>query len=1221
MIVTSNTPVFAVDSYDDSLDYDILQVDDETTSYEVNPDVVLEPLSEEQIEEKQLLSENLTDTLEIFSDNQWTDEELYVEGEIVFSVNSEAEAYKVAEEFNGELISYDYDIAVVELPEDVSVESAVIASTDMSNDLPAIWPNVYYELEFEDFNVTYDPYLYDSSQYYQWAHEYIGTEYVWAKGYRGQGVRVAILDTGLNEAHEDIDDNVIGGKDFSGGSISENHVDNGSTGHGSHCAGIIAGEYNDLYGSGIAPEANVCSLCVFTPSGTSKTSNIVRAIEYAIDEGFDVMSMSFGSGSYDGKTAEAILKAYNSGVAVFCSAGNDKNSSKHYPSSYPGAISIGAINETGSIASFSNYGEDVDFAFPGVDIYSLNYLYKNASETPSKYPYVSKQGTSMACPMAAGTAAVVLSSGLLNGKIGRNKVDSLINLMRKGAIKSSSSGLGNGTTYLPSALSVPVTPDIPVISVKNKESLRGDGKNTFYEPEITATITGYTQGNISIYYTINGANPTFKNGKVTNGIKLSDYTVTNKTFINGDVLLSGNRKMTLKAIAVNEETGLVSKMATATYYLSPYPEKVEIYTTSNVSGNYIIQPGKSVQLKAEVLPTYSVSTKVGWSLNENAKNAGITINNQGVVKVPNGVKPAIEGKEYKAIATTIGSDRKTTLDGVTSEFEIKVETASIVTSLSSKTRKALEVRILPKDISLDDKKNNTINISDYILVNKADVESGQLIFTSTNKSIVAVDYNTGEITANSPGTAKILAIAKDGSGKSVTISVKVLQPVTSFDLSVNAPISEGSAYYKILRGKSFNVVSDIKPANAYNKQLTWTISSYPEGYNSKYPVTVNKSGKVSVNGKATIGNYTVKAVSDKTYDSGKTTITQYYTFTVVEKGITGIWFDTKNVTLFTHKVTSTTPIQHTLNKTITVLEGGDDSCIEYISSNPSIASVSANGIITAHKAGKTVITLRATDGSGKKATCSVNVNIPMSKLTVSPALTSSETQLSIARGYSSKVVTRYNSAYGKPSNRNIVWSIESSPTGNITINGSGVVKVSKYASIGDSATIIATAKDGSGVCGKLKVSVVRNTIGGYFELSNNLSDGNHPYVRTVLEYTDDYGTIRTIEPSYVMMSVDGKNVGLLCKIDGQKCYCPVSSTQTVSTKHVNPADYKTWIAGLEAAELKGEKAKIDYLTKTGRKVTLTSTIRDGSNRKIKGTFILVRTSDNYVYTYPLSGVR
>ncbi len=394
-------------------------------------------LSARQVEDKLKLAEH-ADEIVALADNEGNTN-AYAKGEVVYLADSREEAEAVAEAFGGELKSFGDGVAVIQLGEKRTVGQAVKAAASRSYNLPAVWPNYYYTL-FEEYN---DPALQEASEYYQWAHEYVGDLYAWNEGYKGAGVKIGIIDTGVHSTHEDLKDNV---------KQNLSMVSDGTTvttdpdGHGTHVAGIAAAVGNNgKGGAGIAPDAQIYAYSVMDADGYMKDDYIIRAINRAVSDGVDVVNMSLGSGYYSGAEDKAINNAYEKGVAVFAAAGNEATNGYEYPASYDKVCSVAALNQDGTKAGFTNYGNKVDLAFPGVDIVST---YNSSDQS-----YASLQGTSMACPVAVGTAAVILSGSdkvsALKGKSGKAKVDALFSVMQKNVNKASSPQVGSGTTYLP----------------------------------------------------------------------------------------------------------------------------------------------------------------------------------------------------------------------------------------------------------------------------------------------------------------------------------------------------------------------------------------------------------------------------------------------------------------------------------------------------------------------------------------------------------------------------------------------------------------------------------------------------------------------------------------------------------------------------------------------------------------------------------------------------
>lgn len=211
---------------------------------------------------------------------------------------------------------------------------------------------------------------------------------------KGEGITVMVIDTGKPQ-HEDIKEGLPGmDKNFvqSEGVFDEN-------GHHTHCAGIILAENNEKGMVGVAPKANLISVKVLDRNGRGSTSNVVKSLEYALEVKPDIISMSLGSARPDNRMMNLVKKLYKENIPVVCAAGNSGEGGVNFPAAYEETISIAAHDKNGKIASFSSKGDEVDWAAPGVGVYS----------TFINNKYARLSGTSMACPFVVGLIALMMS--------------------------------------------------------------------------------------------------------------------------------------------------------------------------------------------------------------------------------------------------------------------------------------------------------------------------------------------------------------------------------------------------------------------------------------------------------------------------------------------------------------------------------------------------------------------------------------------------------------------------------------------------------------------------------------------------------------------------------------------------------------------------------------------------------------------------------------------
>ena len=239
---------------------------------------------------------------------------------------------------------------------------------------------------------------------------------------RGQGVTVALLDSGVQPAVSDLAGSVTAGPDLTGLSTSPSSAGWGR--HGTWMASIIAGHGHGAGGQdgivGVAPEARILSVRVIPDQNDPGYRNyeheqedrvqdsLAQGIRYAVDHGAGVISMSIGYSSPSASVRSALQYAYGHGVAVVASSGNSGDTPTasrngyapvKFPADYPGVIGVAAVSSSGTVAGFSSDNLSVEVAAPGVNV--------SAQGRDGQYWLVT--GTSPACALVAGVAALIKS--------------------------------------------------------------------------------------------------------------------------------------------------------------------------------------------------------------------------------------------------------------------------------------------------------------------------------------------------------------------------------------------------------------------------------------------------------------------------------------------------------------------------------------------------------------------------------------------------------------------------------------------------------------------------------------------------------------------------------------------------------------------------------------------------------------------------------------------
>lgn len=215
----------------------------------------------------------------------------------------------------------------------------------------------------------------------------------------GSGVKVGLIDTGVDLRHPDLQENLKGGINL----LCPGQPPTDDNGHGTHVAGILAAARNGRGVVGVAPGAGLYVVKAFDRYGNGRLSRILEALQWCADQRLHLVNLSFGMKQESVALRRAVQKATATGLLVVAAAGNEgRADSVVYPARYSEVLAVAALGKDGRRARFSSFGPEIDFIAPGEDI-------------KSTYPggrYRVLSGTSMAAPHVTGIAALLLGARL-----------------------------------------------------------------------------------------------------------------------------------------------------------------------------------------------------------------------------------------------------------------------------------------------------------------------------------------------------------------------------------------------------------------------------------------------------------------------------------------------------------------------------------------------------------------------------------------------------------------------------------------------------------------------------------------------------------------------------------------------------------------------------------------------------------------------------------------
>lgn len=892
--------------------------------------------------------------------SEYTAGEDYIEDQAVILADTREEAEEIAECYHAEIVSFEYGVATLQL--DNNITDVIKLAADTANSLPAVYPNVVYTLcdeittdenadektvsenaedplfgsgIIEKYTAPNDP-LFAG----QWQHTFIDSASAW-NTVKGDGVTVAVLDTGVDSDHEDLVANLLPAIDTTNTKPSgeDGH------GHGTHVAGIIAAAMNNgKGGTGVAPLAKILPVKVLTDKGSSSTGSVAAGIGAAIENNADVINMSLGGAAWDALQQKQINKAVNAGVVVVCAAGNESQGNKAYPAACDNVISVAALAETSTgygLADYSNWGNSVDIAAPGSSIMS----------TTNNGKYGLKSGTSMACPVTAGIVALIMSSDAKYNENNKAAVDKVTNILLS-SMKDKSYSF-KGLTYSGSTVYRQVYGGADAGACLDTIAAEKTGLNApVFKPSNTdgndvLSGEGYTMelstdnARAKIYYTYDGKVPS----------KSTGYLYT------GPIRLNYAGKYTFKAVAV-----IGSQKSAVTTYKTNLVAKAKAVSVNNAQA-LTIAPGKKIQLVTEFVPAYTTNQQINWT----SDNEKITVDKKGVVTC---AKDATGSDSAKL--TGVCADGS----GVMT-FALVYVSSGMTTSLTLKEKSVTMTAVETTGTAA----KSVYGTFDMLKNLTSDNSQGNYVFTSSNKKVATVD-SKGIVTAQNKGKAVITVKANDGSNKTVKCKVNVIMPVYGFSALKTATgfyeDSYDSGIKPIAKGTKIKVTPYLNADVSYsaggskgtsykpsNSKIIWSSS------NSK--VTV-KNGVVSCSKDAS-GTAVITAKAADGYGA-----TETMTFTIYNKPQD---FFIRNAGRKLKSVKVKMP--HGTLRSLSSLSGmigtttsGTYLQVRYQISNPDVADVVYDNtygwIVVGVKPGKCTITYKTFDGSNKSVKFNITVN-------------------------------------------------------------------------------------------------------------------------------------------------------------------------------------------------------------------------------------------------------
>ena len=823
--------------------------------------------------------------------------------------------------------------------------------------------------------------------YYKLQEKYynlINTQVFEKKGLDGEGVTIAVIDSGVTPAHQDLDySRILDGYNYDDGAEMKADALIDESGHGTAVTGILTAKTDNGKGvAGLFPRLRVVPLKV-TPSkklDDASSQMVAQAIRDAVDTyHVDVITTSLEVKDTE-ELAAAVRHAEENNVIITGAAGNSSKAANNgedpyvYPAAYDEVVSVGAVDLNGKVRSTSQKNDKVLVTAPGEDIAVLDLSRNDRCKLA--------EGTSYASPMAA---AMAVAAKQHNREITPEQFRETLRTTARDAgpegfdnsygwgivdyaafyralygittryeitLDQTELTLTEGESGLLSASVAPADAENRNVRWTSSDeavaTVDGQGHVTAIAPG-AAMITAACDGDDTIFaictVTVEKA-PEIEKIEVPTGGTPNDgiyegtgaakgfgYSVTFKASFSGGKLAS----LTDFALKDNDDEDNEDFAGMAWDILRDkllaHPDSVDIVSGATYSSRAIMDAYKDA---------YSKATAPRYSITLNKTSAAVLGGKTVTLKAT--LSPADAADQ--TVTWTSSNTKIATVDAKGLVKGIAKGTAVITAKTKDGSAKAtcrITVRQPVTKLTLNRTtasilKGKTLTLKAAAAPSTA--YNKTVTWKTSNKKIATVT-SKGVVKGIAKGTVTITATAKDGSGRKATCKITVRQPVTK--LTINKTTAS------ILKGKTLTLKAAAAPSTAYNKTVTWKTSN-------KKIATVTSKGVVKGIAKGTV---TITATAKD--GSGRKATCKI----TVRQPVTKLTINKTKLTLTKGRTT-------TLKVTIAPASA-DNKSVKWTTSNKNIAAVTQTGIVKGIRKGTVTITATAKDGSGRKATCKITV--------------------------------------------------------------------------------------------------------------------------------------------------------------------------------------------------------------------------------------------------------